>query len=159
MVATHAALMGSMSRPPDVKEMMDELGINIHMIEDDKLNIFLENIALIKNGDDKVEDIDLNALALRIMSTKLIRASWVDPIDVEIAQLELERLINRVEMDMDEDTYEYGGTNLLEAMSKVIQTAWADAKNGRKAKLMKVTPKVFEITMTEPGKKNKGIIS
>jgi len=159
MVATHAALMGSLSRPVSDTEMMEQLGINIHMIEDDKLNSFLENISTIKDGDNKITDIDLNTLALRIMSTKLIRASWVDPIDVDIAQLEVEALIDRIELDMDEDTYELGGSNLLEAMGKVIQTSWSDAKNGRKAKLMKVSPKVYEITMTEPGKKKQGILS
>lgn len=158
MIATHAAIMSDASRPVSETEMMEQLGINIHMIEDDKLNTFLETISVVKDCKGKIE-VDLNTLALRIMSTKLIRASWVDPIDVDIAQLELERLINRVEMDMDEDTYEYGGTNLLEAMAKVIQTAWSDAKNGRKAKLMKVTPRIYEITMTEPGKKKQGIIS
>jgi len=159
LVATHALLMGGASRPVSETEMMEQLGINIHMIEDDKLNSFLEKISIIKDGDDKVEDIDLNTLALRIMSTKLIRASWVDPIDVDIAQLEVEALIDRIELDMDEDTYEFGGSNLLEAMGKVIQTAWSDAKGGRKAKLMKVTPRVYEISMTEPGKKKSGLIS
>jgi len=40
----------------------------------------------------------------------------------------------------------------------VIQTAWSDAKGGRKAKLLKVTPRVFEITMPEPGKKRESMI-
>ena len=159
LVGMHAVLMGDSQRPLSESEMIEQLGINIHIIEDDKLNSFLEQICLIKDKQGKVLDVDLNALALRIMATKLIRSSWVDPIDVDIAQLELERLINRVEMDMDEDTYEYGGTNLLEAIAKVVQTAWSDAKGGRKAKLLKVSPRVFEINMPEPGKKKERLIS
>jgi hypothetical protein len=63
-----------------------------------------------------------------------------------------------VEMEMDEDTYEYGGTNLLEAIAKVIQTAWSDAKSGRKAKLLKVTPRVFEISMPTQRKGEQRIV-
>jgi len=157
-IAMHGAVMGDSQRPVDEQTMAEQLGINIHTIEDDKLNSFLEQIAIIKGPDGTVKDVDLNALALRVMVSKLIRSSWVDPIDVDIAQLEVERLINRVEMEMDEDTYEYGGTNLLEAVAKIIQTAWSDAKGGRKAKLLKVTPRVYEITMAEPGKKKGGIL-
>jgi len=80
----------------------------------------------------------------------------VDPIDVEIAQLEVERFIDRVEMNMDEDTYEFGGTNLLEAFGKIIQTAWSDAKDGKKARLLKAQGRVIEVGM--PEKKTKGVM-
>ena len=150
-------LMGEAQRPISQQEIIEQLGINIHIIEDDRLNALLEGMAVMRNKDGNVDEVDLDALALRVMASKLIRSSWVDPIDADIAQLEVERFINRVEMNMDEDTYEYGGTNLLEAVGKIIQTAWSDAKNGRKAKLLKVTPRVFEISM--PEKKKGSVIS
>jgi len=156
--ATYGAIMGDASRPASETEIMETLGINIHIIEDEKLMALLDRMVDTKDENGNPNGVDLDNLALRVMATKLIRGSWVDPIDVDIAQLEVERLINRIEMNMDEDTYEYGGTNLLEAIAKVIQTAWSDAKGGRKAKLLKVTPKVFEISMPEPGKKKESII-
>jgi len=155
--SAYAVLLGDSQKSPQEMEILERQGINIHMIEDSNLNTYLEKMSVIENNGKS--EVDLNAFALRIMATKLIRASWVDPIDVDIAQLELERLINRVEMDMDEDTYEYGGTNLLEAIAKVIQTAWSDAKGGRKAKLLKVTPRVFEISMPTQRKNKEGLIS
>lgn len=155
----YAFVLGDSQRPPEETEAEKLLGINIHLLEDVELNDLLNQIALLKGKDGNPNDIDLNALALRVMASKLIRGSWVDPIDVDIAQLELERLINRIEMDMDEDTYEYGGTNLLESIAKVVQTAWSDAKYGRKAKLMKVSARVLETTVTEPKKKTGGIIT
>jgi len=117
-IVMHSAVLGDSQRPIAEAEIVQALGINIHTIEDDKLNHYLEQLSFIKNGEGEVVDVDLNALALRVMATKLIRASWVDPIDVDIAQLDMEAMIHRVEMDMDEDTYEYGGTNFLEAVRK-----------------------------------------
>ena len=46
----------------------------------------------------------------------------------------------------------------LESISKIIQSAYSDAKDGRKAKLLKVTPRVFEIGMHETKKKEGGIL-
>lgn len=158
-IATYGAIMGEAQRPQQEAEMMEQLNINIHIIEDEKLNSYLEQIATKVDEKGNPNGIHLDNMALRILTSKLIRSSWVDPIDVDIAQLEVERLVNRIEMNMDEDTYEYGGTNLLEAVAKVVQTAWSDAKGGRKAKLLKVTPRILEISMPEPGKKRESIIS
>ncbi len=151
----YGAVMGEAGRPVTDQEMMESLGINIHVIEDERLTSMLERAAFQNNGNE--EGVDLNLFSLRIMTSKLIRSSWVDRIDAMIGQLEAERLVNRIELNMDEDTYEYGGTNLLDAMVKLIQTAWSDATDGRKAKLLKVTPRVFEIGMRET-KKKEGVL-
>jgi len=155
----YGALMGDAQRGIADQEIMEGLGINPHMIEDEKLNTLLDNLTRVKNPQtNEVIAIDMDALSLRVMISKLIRSSWLDPIDATIGQLEAERFITRVEMNMNEDEYEYGGTNLLESISKIIQTAYSDAKDGRKAKLLKVTPRVFEIGMHETKKKEGGIL-
>jgi len=151
---THGTVLGDTQRGIPDQELLQELGINIHMLEDDNLTALLKALS---TSNKKNEDLD--DLALRVMSSKLIRSSWLDPIDTMIGQLEAERLITRIEMNMNEDEYEYGGTNLLEAISKIIQTAYSDAKDGRKAKLLKVSPRVFEIAMRETKKKEGGIIT
>lgn len=153
----YAALVGEAQHPITSQEMYQQLGINVHIIEDDKLIELLERLSFAKNDNDEVE-VDKDSLALRVMASKLIRSSWLDPLDSIIGQLEAERLVNRIEMNMNEDEYEYGGTNLLEAFLKLIQTAYSDAKDGRKAKLLKVTPRVFEIGMRETKKKEGGIL-
>lgn len=156
---TYATVLGESQRSPMDRELMEQLGINIHLIEDEGLNNLLNQLAILKDKDGNPNEYDMNALALRVMASKLIRGSWVDPIDVEIAQLELECFMDRIEMSLDEDAYEFGGTNLLEAIAKVIYTAWSDAKGGRKAKLMKVRARVLETAITEARKKRESIIS
>jgi len=155
----HGAVLGDSQRPISQQELMQQMGINLQIIEDEGLNSLLERMSFIENeGKDgkKSVQVDLDTLALRVMSSKLIRTSFVDPIDAEIAQLEVERFIDRVEMNMDEDTYEFGGTNLLEAFGKIIQTAWSDAKDGKKARLLKAQGRVIEVGM--PEKKAKGVM-
>lgn len=149
---THGILSGDSMRPQSEQEMIEQLGINYHMLEDDELSRILMNLAITKNDGQEAE-IDLNALAMRIDASKVIRASYVEPIDAEIAQLEAERSVNRIELSLNEDTYEYGGTNLLEAYSRFVKTAWSDATKGRKAKLLKVISKSFEVNIPEAGKK------
>ena len=154
----YGAMLGEAQRGISDQELIEGLGINIHMVEDGELNALLKGLSTHKNSDDSI-DVDFDVLALRVMSSKLLRSSWLDPIDTMIGQLEAERLVTRIEMNMDEDTYEYGGTNLLESLSKIIQAAYSDAKDGRKAKLLKVSPRVFEIAMRDTKKKEGGIIT
>jgi len=151
----HAGVLGDSQRPISQQELMQQMGINLQIIEDEGLNSLLEQMSFIKN-DDGTMKVDLDTLALRVQNSKLIRTSFVDPIDAEIAQLENERFIDRIEMNMDEDLYEFGGTNLLEAFGKVIQTAWSDAKDGQKARLLKATGRVIEVGM--PEKKGRGVM-
>jgi hypothetical protein len=155
-VLMHAAFSGEAGRPITEHEMMESLGINVHMIEDTSLTHFLEELSKERNDKKEIVGFDLDIVALRIMVSKLIRTSYVDPIDAQIAQLETERFITRIEMELDEDTYEYGGTNFLEACGKIISTAWSDSINGRKAKILKVMPKAFEISVPSEAEKKKG---
>jgi len=155
----HAGVLGDSQRPISQQELLQQMGINLQIIEDEGLNSLLERMSFIENKDNDGNEtvtVDLDTLALRVMSSKLIRTSFVDPIDAEIAQLEVDRFIDRVEMNMDEDTYEFGGTNLLEAFGKVIQTAWSDAKNGKKARLLKASGRVIEVGM--PQSKKEGVM-
>ena len=158
-VALHGMVAGESQRPLTQQQLMQELGINIHMIEDENVNALLGSMSVDVendgNGNPIVKDVDLNMLAMIIMTSKLIRTSFVDPIDSEIGQLDAERFVIRQELDLDEETYELGGTNLNDALSQLIKTGWSDAKNGRKAKLLKVLAKTFEVRIPEAGGKKK----
>lgn len=133
------------------------LGINLNMIQDEGLTKWLDRLSVIKtdghDGNPGEAIVDLNMLALRFMCSSLIRTSYVEPIDAEIAMMETEQFVNRIELQLPEDSYEFGGSNLLEAICAVIKTSWADAVNGRKAKLLKVSPRVFEVNLPEQQKK------
>jgi len=158
--ALHGLVQGDSQRPMTQQQMMEQLGINIHMIEDDTVKQMLQSMSVeVKENNGKLVttgNIDVNMLAMLVMTSKLIRTSFVDPIDSEIGMLDAERFVIRQEIDFDEETYELGGSNLNDAISQLIKTAWCDAKNGRKAKLLKVTAKTFEVRMPEAKKKGEG---
>ncbi len=149
----HSITAAEGSRPLSEHEEAQNLGINRAMIQDDGLLKWLDALAKVKGSDPNYPIIDLNMLALRIKASPLLRTSYVDEADAKIAMLEAEQFIDRVEMELDEDTYDYGGTNFLEAMKDIIITSWADSTNGRKAKLLKVQPKAFEISVPEQQQK------
>lgn len=152
---TQIALGGELARPLTEQEMREQLGINVHMIDDETLTKFLEDLSKGIDGKGN-QTIDLDAASLRILASKLLRTSYIEPIDALIGQLEVENLIARMELEMNEEEYELGGTNFLEATGQLIKTAYSDSVNGRKAKLLKVTPKAFEINIPEQDKKKKG---
>lgn len=151
---------GESQRPLTEQEMMESLGINIHMIEDSRVSDILSGMSceVEAGGDGKpvVRDVDLNMLAMVVATSKLIRTSYVDSVDAEIGQLEAERFVLRQLIGMNEDTFELGGYNFLDAVSQIIKTAWSDAKMGRKAKLLKVTAKTFEVHTPEKGEEKRG---
>ena len=157
--ALHGLIHGDSSRPLTQQQMMEQLGINIHMIEDDTVKQMLQSMSVeLQENNGKLMatgNIDVNMLAMIVMTSKLIRTSFVDPIDSEIGMLDAERFVIRQEIDYDEETYELGGSNLNDALSQLIKTAWCDAKNGRKAKLLKVMAKTFEVRTPE-AKKGEG---
>ena len=153
------AAYGEASRPLSEHEIVEQLGINYHMIHDDAIERVLEGSALREpNGEEEDNPSDrAQTLAIRVLMSNLIRTSYVDPYDAEINKLKAERDIGLIELDMDEDSYEFGGSNLLNAFATIIKTAWDDAKNGRKAKLLKVMPRTLEIrTGTEEQSKKGG---
>lgn len=155
--AIHSIIAGESGRTASEREDAAILGINLNMIQDEGLTKWLDRLSVIKtNGKDGNPSdafVDLNMLALRFKCSSLIRTSYVEAADAQIAMMEAEQFVDRIEMDLDEDNYEYGGTNLLEAICDVIKTSWADSVNGRKAKLLKVSPKVFEVNLPEQQKK------
>jgi hypothetical protein len=153
-ISIHSIFSGESSRSLSEREDAALLGINREMIHDDSLEKWLEKLSVLKSEEDE-PIVDMNMMALRIKSSCLIRTSFVDPIDARIHMLEAEQFVERVELDMDEDTYDYGGTNFLEAVKDVIVTGWSDSVNGRKAKLLKVTSKAFEVSVPEQQQKQK----
>jgi len=154
---------GESQRSLTQEQTMQDLGINIHMIEDENLISLLQSMSVELEKDDSgntvIKNVDLNMIATVIMASKLIRTSWVDPIDADIMQLRLKRFMIRQELDMNEDEYELGGTNFNDALYTLLYTAWCDAKNGRKPKLLKVYGKSLEVRVAEnKGKGQQGLL-
>ncbi len=164
----HNIVGNEMGKPMTETEAARELGIDLQMIEDDNVNRVLrymsgmETKAVGADGQPIMDasgqavtdgDMDLNMLATMFMTSKLIRTGYADPIDVEIAQAEAQLFVDRIELDLNEDEYELGGTNFLDALKQIILMNFSCAKNGRMAKLLKVTGKAYEIRM--PGERKK----
>jgi hypothetical protein len=137
--AMQAVVMGDTQKSQPEREMIESLGTNYHMMHDDPIELVLER-------DANINDNPMSA-ALRVHLSPLIRTAYIEPDDAEIYKLEAERDIALLEMDMDEETYEYGGSFLLQAYLHVIKTGYDDAKRGRKAQLLKVVPRVSRVSV------------
>lgn len=163
MAIMHGVLTGESGRPLSDREQDILLSVNTLLVKDDNLMDFFENAAFVKQtvlinngGEAPIEKeetrLDLNALALRMMMSNLLRTSHIDPIDSEIGELKTKRFMLRVRMGM-KDAYGVGGANFLDAAEQLIRLNYISAKNGRMVKWLKVSPKSFEITMPEVQKK------
>lgn len=153
-IAVHGLLSGGGQSSLSQDQLIEQLGINIHMIEDEILKVahanFIQQYTRDKEGNPTpTGPPDLNMLALLWLSSKLIRTSFLEPIDSKIGMLTTELMISRMELMMEKRTYELGGTNLIEAIGEVIMTAYADAMNGRKAKLLKLSGRTTELRIPE----------
>jgi hypothetical protein len=156
MAYSHGLVVADSGRTQSELEQIRELGINRLMIDDDKLDQFLESfsikIAYIPDPKDpkgkKMVPVKIPVhkwAAVFMARSSLIRTSYVDNIDAQIGMIRSRRLLRKVKMTLSEEEYEEGAALLLEAVGMICDTAWCDAIDGRKAKLMKVNPKTFEI--------------
>lgn len=153
-------------------EMRRELGTNIHMIEDEgltqQIEIFskyevmvpqverLEPIKLPETGEIieykpiykvvKKELIDWNMVALRVLISKVIRTSWIDQANAEIYKEQIEYDIEELKENLSHAEYQRKGP-FYDSIKFMLLTAIDDAVNGRKARLMKVQLKGFELSV------------
>jgi len=97
-------------------------------------------------------------IAIKIRLCTLIRTSFVDPIDADIAMLDAEHAIGKFKLSLKNHDYKLGLGSILDAFNLVEQSAWCDAKNGRKLKIMKFTGKRIEITQPETQQKVEGLL-
>lgn len=160
------------SRQTNDVEMRQALGTNIHMIEDEGLLSQIE--AFSKYPVDVVtfetevspsgavtsktitkpkELIDWNMVSLRVLSSKVIRTSWIDPKDADIYKEELEYAVEELKENLSQAEYQRKGP-FYDAVKFMLLTAIDDAVNGRKARLLKVQLKGFELSVQhqEPGR-------
>lgn len=158
--AIHGLVVGDSQRSMTQQQTMELLGINVHMIEDEKVDDIFRQLALKieKDGDGnpKITNVDLNVLGMIIEKSKVIRTSFIDPIDSELGQIRAKIAVIKMKAQMDEETFDLGGSNFLSSYEDYIKTAWCDAKNGRKAKLLKVYAKALEIRTPTEKKKGEG---
>lgn len=145
----HGILAGESQRQQLEQELMRDLQINIHIIEDENV---VETINAFINYCAQQGELDFDLFALRNLVSKLIRASRLDRIDAYILTLEAQEILQRIEMNMSEDLVKAGVLNYIESINILLQTAFCDAIGGWKAKLLKVTPRYFEVTMPEAKK-------
>lgn len=141
----YGILSGESHRPEQQREMMDDLQINFHLIRSHRLESVLEQLYKMALEQDNGNP-DLDLIALGALVDGLIRVSHLEPIDAQIGYLKTRRILRRIEMNSPQRE---GIINLIEAIELERMTAWNDAIGGWKAKLTKVTPKTFEVTMRE----------
>jgi len=151
---THAAVMGDAQRPIPQQKVMEQLGINIHMIEDTNVSDAVNQLIAISL---KQGYIDFDLYALRNLVTKLLRTSRLEKIDAFILLKKVKVILRNIKMNMPDYLIEWGVLNYVDSIEVLLWTAINDAVGGWKGKLLKVTPRVFEISM--PEKKEGGLMS
>ena len=155
----HGAVTGNRERSLTEQQLLSDLGINLHMIKDDGAQQILTLLSYtdyqkVTDKDTGKESyvptgVDLNMLGAKLKASPLIRASYVDDIDAEIGQLDAEIFVLRQILSTNEDEYEQGLYSVLSGTKDIILTAWADAKRGRKAKLLKARTSSLEVSMPD----------
>lgn len=92
-------------------------------------------------------------VALAILNSSLIRTSWLDPLEAQIQIVRTRRILRRIKMKMTEEDYETGGALIVDAVGQIINANTLSAINGRTAKLVKVTAKSMEVSVSGGGGK------
>lgn len=160
MAYTHGMVVADAGRSVSEIEAIRELGINRLMITDEKLDLMLEGMSFrTEMVPDPVSGKKVPRrftvpkwAAVFIARSQLIRTSYIDKIDAHIGMIKTRRLLRKAKMKMTEEEYEEGGALLLEAVELITDTAWCDAVEGKKPKLLKVSPRTYEIQWKQ-GKK------
>lgn len=84
-------------------------------------------------------------VALRVLSSRLIRSSYLDPQDVMLAKIRMRCILRRIKMKMTESDYEKGGSLLIDSIMQILDNNLSCAKNGRMALVMKSSPRSMEV--------------
>lgn len=124
------------------------------MIMDDRLTDVLETMIkdAQKNGDTSMAH---NLLSVRMRMSHVNRCSFLPSIAVTIAQLENELALGQMMIWADEESFEFGFANLMEACTQFTDIALHDAENGKKAHALKLVSvsKSYELPMFKKGEK------
>jgi len=146
-------LVADASRPLQEERMTRELGINLHMIEDSHILDTLNQLIAFTHEKGYV---DFDLYALRNLVTKLLRTSRLEKIDAFILIKKTKIILRNIKMNMPDTLVALGVLNYIDSIEVLLWTAITDAVGGWKGKLLKVTPKVFEISMLD--KKKEGVM-
>lgn len=152
------------ARAPSDIETQQQLGINIHMIESDDLMDDLTKLAerhyripAFNDGKPVVDEKGNHVfeervfyhpvfMTLKVHMDKLFSTRYLDPIDAEIAICQVEYEFNKLKMQLNYEEYTQWGS-YIDALKRMAVSAICDSKKGRKAQLMKITSRAYEMRM------------
>lgn len=95
---------------------------------------------------------------LKVHLDKLFSTRYLDPIDADIAIHQVKYDFNELKMQLSyEEFSQWNG--YIDALQRMAISAICDSKKGRKAQLMKITSKTYEMRLRsmEEGKKGMGL--
>lgn len=158
----HGLVAAESGRPTSEIEHEKQLAENGLLVRDTRLesllagmckNVFVDDQNVLGCGPGhKFESAIPKYVALTILSSPLIRTSWLDPIDAQLAIIESRCIQRHIKMMMTEEDYENGGALIVDAVGQIINTNFLSAINGRTAKLVKVTARSMEVSVSGGGK-------
>jgi hypothetical protein len=159
---TAGILQSENQRPTNDAEAQRELGINIQMVDSDDLMKDIERLAWrhyqVSDGNGGLREVVVPHpvfLALKIEINRLHCMRVLNPIDAEIAICQLRYNFNKQKMKLSYPEYQqFGG--VIDALERMAIGAVHDSVKGSKSKLLKVTPRTFEVQFNRGGQKGEG---
>lgn len=154
-------------------EMQRDLGTNFHMTESPELMEVIKALAIrtqfvtITDGDGKVIKTEPRPWYHPVFTTLYIEVNrlhgmrWLDPIDAEIAMYQVKYNFKKQKMKLTPEEYsQWGG--VVDALERLALGAISDSLNGRKPKLLKVSPRTYEMKFhsakQEEGQQGRGFM-
>jgi len=164
VAVAHGLVSAETGRQTSELEQQKQLAENGLLVNDPHLqsliagmgkSVFVDDKNIMGGGKDKIYTSCIpKYVALGILNTSLIRTSWLDPLEAQIAIVRSRRILRRIKMKMTEDDYESGGALIVDAVGQVNNANILSAVNGRTAKLVKVTARSMEVSVQGSGRKN-----
>jgi len=156
---TYALAASEVGRTQPERELYQTLGINPFLIQDEPLSKLVRHLSMAVDPTDETKQFTIpRYLAAYILTTSLIRTSWISPSDAQLGILRSKRLLRRVKMGMSEEESESDMPLVIDGLFEIIVTAYLDAIGGRKAKLTKVSPRTMEIQYSQMKRKTGGFL-
>jgi hypothetical protein len=94
-------------------------------------------------------DINFDMAALRLLYSQVNRSSFISPHEALIIKIKLRNIMRRIKLQTRPDQYSLGFVNFLKAVEINMMFLLNDAIEGRKARLLKTSPRVTTLAVEQ----------
>jgi hypothetical protein len=143
---------GKTAADSEMQKLLAESGL---IIQDPSLERLLQGMSRYKwkdphSGQEYEGTIPKN-VATSILSSHLIRTSYIDPLEAQIGIYNARCILRRTKMKMSEEEYERGGASMIDAVFEIVRLNYLSAINGRISLVMKSQSKTVNLGFVGKG--------